>query len=381
MRAPGHPQGCFITEILMDELADRVKLDPVEFRIRNAPPQAPNAMWIEYFREGARRFGWEKRHPTGDPTPGPIKTGMGVSAHLWGGGGRGTRAHIDITADGAVVVKCGTQDIGTGTRTIVTVVAAETLGLPITAVKAEIGDTILPFSGGSGGSTTAASVSPAIRIASVKARDALFARLAPVIGGSPEHLVAEGGRIHLKGSAGKGLAWKDACKHLGTEPVSVDAEWAPGLSSSGTSGVQFAEVTVDIETGLVRIKRILAIQDCGLVVDRLTAESQVHGGIIAAINFALFEDRLLDRVTGQMVNPNMEFYLLAAMSDIPSIDVVLKNMPERGVIGIGEPPTVSTASAIANAVRNATGATIRSLPLHPHKVLAALDQQRAGGTQ
>jgi xanthine dehydrogenase YagR molybdenum-binding subunit len=381
MRAPGHPQGCFITEILMDELADRVKLDPVEFRIRNAPPQAPNAMWIDYFREGARRFGWEKRHPTGDPSPGPIKTGMGVSAHLWGGGGRGTRAHIDITSDGAVVVKCGTQDIGTGTRTIVTVVAAETLGLPITAVKAEIGDTTYPFSGGSGGSTTAASVSPAIRIAAVKARDALFARVAPSIGTPPENLVAEGGRIHVKGNAGKGLAWKDACKHLGTEPVSVDAEWAPGLSSSGTSGVQFAEVTVDIETGLVRIKRILAIQDCGLVVDRLTAESQVHGGIIAAINFALFEDRLLDRVTGQMVNPNMEFYLLAAMSDIPSIEVVLKNMPERGVIGIGEPPTVSTASAIANAVRNATGATIRSLPLHPHKVLAALDEQRAGGTQ
>jgi xanthine dehydrogenase YagR molybdenum-binding subunit len=381
MRAPGHPQGCFITEIVMDELADRVKMDPVEFRIRNARPKAPNAMWIDYFQEGARQFGWEKRHPTGDQTPGPIKTGMGVSAHLWGGGGRGTQAHIDITSDGGVVVKCGTQDIGTGTRTIVTVVAAETLGLPITAVKAEIGDTIYPFSGGSGGSTTAAAVSPAIRIASVKARDAVFAKVAPVIGSTPEDLVAEGGRIHVKGNPGRGLAWKDACKHLGTEPISVDAQWAEGLSSSGTSGVQFAEVTVDIETGLVRIKRILAIQDCGLVVDRLTAESQVHGGIIAAINFALFEDRLLDRVTGQMVNPNMEFYLMAAMSDVPRIEVVLKNMPERGVIGIGEPPTVSTASAIANAVRNATGATIRSLPLHPHKVLAALDQQRAGGTR
>jgi xanthine dehydrogenase YagR molybdenum-binding subunit len=381
MRAPGHPQGCFLTEILIDELADRVKMDPVEFRIRNAPPKAPNAMWVDYFQQGARQFGWEKRHPTGDPAPGPVKTGMGVSAHLWGGGGRGSQVHIDITSDGAVVVKCGTQDLGTGTRTIVTVVAAETLGLPVTAVKAEIGDTNYPFSGGSGGSTTAASVSPAIRVTAVKALDALFSKVAPVLGTTPDNLVAGNGRVHVKGDAARGLAWKDACKHLGTEPISVDGQWAEGLSSSGTSGVQFAEATVDIETGVVRIKRILAIQDCGLIVDKLTAESQVHGGIIAAINFALFEDRLLDRETGQMVNPNMEWYLLAGMSDIPKIDVVLHNMPERGVIGIGEPPTVSTASAIANAVRNATGATIRSLPLHPHRILAALEQQRAGGTQ
>jgi xanthine dehydrogenase YagR molybdenum-binding subunit len=381
MRAPGHPQGCFLTEILMDELADRVKMDPVELRIKNAPPRAPNQMWVDYFQQGARQFGWEKRHPTGDPAPGPIKTGMGVSAHLWGGGGRGTQAHVDITSDGAVVVKCGTQDLGTGTRTLVTIVAAETLGLPTAAVKAEIGDTIYPLSGGSGGSTTAASVSPAIRITSIKALDALFARVAPVLGAARDNLVAESGRIHVKGDTSKGLAWKDACKHLGTEPISVDGQWEAGLSSSGTSGVQFAEVTVDVETGVVRIRRILAMQDCGLIVDKLTAESQVYGGVIAAINFALFEDRLLDRVTGQMVNPNMEWYLLAGMSDIPKIDIVLNNMPERGVIGIGEPPTVSTASAIANAVRNATGATIRSLPLHPHKVLAALEQQKAGGTQ
>jgi len=380
MRAPGHPQGCFLTEILMDELADRVKIDPVEFRIKNAPKLAPNAMWIEYFQRGAKQFGWDKRHPTGDSTPGPIKTGMGVSAHLWGGGGRDSRAHIDINPDGSVVVKCGTQDIGTGTRTIVAMVAAETFGLPLTAVKPEIGDTLYPFSGGSGGSTTAASVSPAIRVTSVNALNALFTKVAPALNTTPENLVAEGGRVHVKGDASKGLTWKDACKHLGTEPVSVDGAWQAGLSSSGTSGVQFAEVTVDIETGIVRIKRILAMQDCGLVVDKLTAESQIYGGVIAAINFALYEDRILDRVTAQMVNPNMEWYLLAGMSDIPKIDIVLNNMPERGVIGIGEPPTVSTASAIANAVRNATGATIRSLPLHPHKVLAALEQQRAGGT-
>jgi len=380
MRAPGHPQGCFLTEILMDELADRVKMDPVAFRIKNLPPRAPNAMWAEYFERGAKTFGWDKRHPTGDTAAGPIKTGMGVSAHRWGGAGRGTQAHMDITSDGGVVVKCGTQDIGTGTRTIVTMVAAETLGLPVTAVKAEIGDTTLPFSGGSGGSTTAASVSPAIRVTSVNALDALFAKVAPALGVAPEELVAAGGRIHVKGNTAKGLAWKDACKSIGTEPISVDGKWEEGLSGSGTSGVQFAEATVDIETGIVKVTRILAIQDCGLIVDKLTAESQAYGGVIASINFALFEDRIIDRVTGQMVNPNMEMYLLAGMSDVPKIDVMLNDMPERGVIGIGEPPTVSTASAIANAVRNAIGVTIRSLPLHPHRVLAAIEQERAGGT-
>jgi xanthine dehydrogenase YagR molybdenum-binding subunit len=380
MRAPGHPQGCFLTEILMDELADQVKMDPVAFRLRNLPPAGPNAMWAQYFRDGAKRFGWDKRHATGDPTPGPIKTGMGVSAHRWGGAGRGSHAHVDILSDGTAVVKCGTQDIGTGTRTIVAIVAAETFGLPVSGVKVEIGDSTLPFSGGSGGSTTAASVTPAIRVACTDALDALFAKVAPTLGVPPADLVADGGRIHVKGNASKGVSWKDACKLIGTEPIAVDGQWQDGLSGAGTSGVQFAEASVDIETGIVRVTRILAMQDCGLIVDKLTAESQAYGGVIAAINFALFEDRILDRVTGQMVNPNMEWYLLAGMSDVPNIDIVLNNMPERGVIGIGEPPTVSTASAIANAVRNATGATIRSLPLHPHKVLAAIEQVRAGGT-
>jgi xanthine dehydrogenase YagR molybdenum-binding subunit len=383
MRAPGHPQGCFLTEILMDELADQVKMDPVEFRIKNVPPDRPNAKWKQYLPEAARLFGWEKRHPTGDSTPGPIKTGFGCSVHQWGGGGRGTQAHIEIASDGSVVMKCGTQDIGTGARTVVAMVTAETLGLPVNMVKPEIGDTIYPFSGGSGGSTTTASVSPALRVTAGQARDLLFEKVAPQLGVQPADLVAENARIHVKGNPAKGLAWKDACKLIGTEPITADGKWEEGLSSTGTSGVQFTEVTVDVETGIVRVKRILTMQDCGLVVDRLTAESQVYGGIVGSLNFALFEDRVLDRVTGQMVNPNMEFYLLAGMSDVPQIEVHLVDSPEqraRGVIGIGEPPTVSTSAAIANAVRNATGVTLRSLPLQPHKILQALEQQKAGGT-
>jgi xanthine dehydrogenase YagR molybdenum-binding subunit len=382
MRAPGHPQGCFLTEILMDELADRVRMDPVKFRIQNLPTAAPNRKWGDYFEQGAKAFGWEKRHATGDPTPGPIKSGFGCSAHQWGGGGRAGRAHVDITPDGGVVMKVGTQDIGTGTRTMVAMLTAETFGLPIGAVIPEIGDTEYPVCGASGGSTTAASISPAIRIATGIARDQLFAKVAPQLGTTPDNLVAENGRINVKGTT-KGMTWKEACRLLGTETISADGQWEDGLSSTGTSGVQFTEVEVDIETGIVKVKRILSLQDCGLIVSRLTAESQVYGGIIGSLNFALFEDRILDRVTGQMVNPNMESYLLAGLSDIPKIDIMLVDTPEqraRGVIGIGEPPTVSTASAIANAIRNATGATIRSLPLHPHNVLRAIEEQKAGGT-
>jgi xanthine dehydrogenase YagR molybdenum-binding subunit len=377
MRAPGHPQGSFINEVLMEELADKVKMDPVEFRIKNLPPEAPNAMQPAYLRRGAAEFGWDKRHPTGDPTPGPIKTGMGVAINTWGGGGRGSQAHCEIASDGVVVVKIGTQDLGTGTRTMIAAIAAETFGLQPSAIRPEIGDTMYPASGASGGSTTAAGVSPAIRIATVNALDALKERIAPALGVPASSLVAVGGRIQASDNPSKGMSWSDACKQLSTQPISVDGIWQPGLSSVTTSGVQFAEVKVDIETGIVKVTRVLVIQDCGLIVSKLTAESQVYGGVIGSLNFALFEDRILDRNTGQMVNPNMEWYLLAGMSDVPKIDVRLVDQPERGVIGIGEPPTVSTAAAIANAVRNAIGVTVRSLPLTPAKILATLEQQRA----
>ena len=378
MRAPGHPQGSFVTEVLMDELADRVKMDPIEFRIKNLPPQAPNAMWGAYLREGAKEFGWDKRHPTGDRAPGPIKTGMGVAICTWGGGGRGpSGAHVEIASDGLVVVRVASQDLGTGTRTLVAIVAADTLGLPTSAIRPEIGDTMYPISGGSGGSTTAAGVSPAVRIAAVNALEALKERIAPALGVEAASLVAVGGRIQTKDNPSKGMSWADACKQLGTQPISVEGNWQPGLSSVTTSGVQFAETTVDIETGIVKVTRILAIQDCGLIVSRLTTESQVYGGVIGSLNFALYEDRILDRNTGHMVNPNMEWYLLAGMSDIPRIDVRLVDQSERGVIGVGEPPTVPTAAAIANAVRNAIGVTVRSLPLTPAKILQTLAQQRA----
>jgi xanthine dehydrogenase YagR molybdenum-binding subunit len=378
MRAPGHPQGCFITEVLMDELADRVRMDPVEFRLKNLPPLGPNAMWRRYFPIGAERIGWSRRHVTGDPAPGPIKRGLGCSANRWGGAGRGAQAQCEINPDGSVVMRCGTQDIGTGTRTIVGMIVAETLGLEMSQVHVEIGDSNFPFAPGSGGSTTAAAVAPAIRVTAGKARDALFERVASALGATPDQLTVGTGRIEVAGSKPRSLSWREACKLLATTPVGVDGRWEAGLSAGGTSGVQFADVEVDIETGIARVRKIVCVQDCGLVLNLKTAETQCHGGIISGVNYALMEERILDRNTANMVNPNMEWYLIAGQSDMPEIDVLLMNQPERGVIGIGEPPAVATAAAIANAVRNATGVTVRSIPITPDKLLAEL--QKAGGT-
>ena len=375
MRAPGHPQGCFVTEVLMDELADRIRMDPMEFRIRNLPAPAPNAMWAKYFPMGAERINWKSRHVTGDPAPGPIKRGLGCSANRWGGAGQGARAHCEITADGSVVMRCGTQDIGTGNRTIMAMVVAETLGLEVSQVTIEIGDSNHPFAPGSGGSTTAAAVMPAMRVTAGKARDALFERMAPQFGVPVEQISIGVGQV-VVGS--RTISWRDACKTLGTVPVSVDGQWERGLSAGGTSGVQFAEVEVDIETGITKVKKIVCVQDCGLIVDLKTAETQCYGGIISGLNYAVFEERILDRNTANMVNANMEWYHMAGPSDIPEIDVVLVDQPERGVIGIGEPPAVATAAAVANAIRNATGVTLRSIPITPDKLLAEL--QRAGGT-
>lgn len=387
MRAPGHPQACFITEVVIDELADRLRMDPLEFRIRNLPPtpadgqDLPTQQWRKYFPMAAQKIGWSRRHPGGDSATGPIKRGLGCAANTWAGGGNNrTRATCEILPDGGVVTRIGTQDIGTGTRTLVAMITAETMGLPLGAVTSAIGRSDYPYAPGSGGSVTVGSISPTVRVACGNALDLLFARVAPALGVEASSLVASGGRVHVKDNSAKGMSWKDACKLLGVQPISVEGAWQQGLSSRGTSGVQFADVEVDIETGITRVKKIVCVQDCGMIVDKLTAESQVYGGIIMGLGFALFEHRILDRNTAKMVNPNMEFYLLPGMSDIPDIDITLVDQPERGPVGLGEPPVISTAAAVANAIANAIGVRVRSLPVTPAVVLAALHEARAGGT-
>jgi xanthine dehydrogenase YagR molybdenum-binding subunit len=179
-------------------------------------------------------------------------------------------------------------------------------------------------------------------------------------------------KASVKGNTAKSLTWKQLCGLLGTAPLVVHGEWVEGLSSSGVAGCQFAEVEVDTETGLVKVLRIVAVQDCGLVLDRLTAESQVIGGVIQGISYALYEDRLMDPLTGTHINPTFENYKIVGALEIPPIEAYIYDEPERGVIGIGEPPTIPTSGAIANAIYHAIGVRVRELPMTPDRVLAAL---------
>jgi xanthine dehydrogenase YagR molybdenum-binding subunit len=384
MRAPGHPQGAVIMEQVMDDLADKLGMDPVEFRIQNLPTtnktfQTLKRIYIRELTLGAERIGWwSRRHPRGDKTEGPIKQGMGCALSNWGGGAGDSQSTCLIYPDGRVEVRCGTQDLGTGTTTLVPLVAAEILGLEVKDVMGMIGSSAYPPSGGSGGSTTVGGVSLSVALSSMKALAKLFLRVAPALGADAAQLEAEGGRIHVKANPEKSLTWKQSCALLGQETIaeSADKSEGAGMSSQGVGGAQFAEVTVDIETGEVRLKKIVAVADCGMVMNRLLCESQVYGGVIMGLNYGLFEDRRLDRASGLPLNADMEWYRLAKHSDIGEVEVHLLDYPERGVIGIGEPPTIPTAAAIANAVTNAVGVRVGILPLTPARVLAALEEAK-----
>jgi xanthine dehydrogenase YagR molybdenum-binding subunit len=350
MRAPGHPQASFGMESILDEMALALGMDPVELRIKNDPSEIRR----QQYKIAAERFGWNAKYRSPVSSDGPVKTGIGCAGATWGGGGRGSEAEVRINPDGTVEVRCGTQDLGTGTKTLIAIVAAELFGLEPAAISVRIGDTTFPPSGGSGGSTTAASVAPAVFDACQNA----LAELASLSGMSDP----------------TGANWRSATARLRINPVVASGRWKEGLSSRGVGGVQMAEVEVDTETGFVRVKRIVCVQDCGLVVNRLACISQINGGIIMGIGFALYEERILDSQTGVVLNPNFETYKLPGAADVPDLDVIIQDMPERGVIGIGEPVTIPTAAAIANAVSNAIGKRVTRLPITPSQVLGLLEK-------
>jgi xanthine dehydrogenase YagR molybdenum-binding subunit len=263
-----------------------------------------------------------------------------------------TQAEIEIHSDGTVEVRTGTQDLGTGSRTVAQVVAADRLQIDPKLVSVRIGDTRLPWSGASGGSQTTASVAPAI----YDACDNVLAELKRLSGLEDP----------------RGVGWKTACAKIGESPLQVRGKWREGLANTGACGVQFAEVEVDTETGRVKVRRILVVQDVGAVINKLTCESQINGGVIMGLGYALFEQRVMDARAGVVLNSNFETYKVPGLADIPDIDVLLLDEPERGVIGVGEPCTIPTASAIANAVANAIGVRVPDLPITPDRVLRAL---------
>jgi xanthine dehydrogenase YagR molybdenum-binding subunit len=388
-RAPAHPQAAVITICAFDDLAAKLNMNPVDFWLKNIElTGARSKYYKDEFPIADKLMNWSARwHPRGDKTPGSVKQGLGVSLHTWGGRGHASECDLTINGDGSVEIKMGTQDLGTGTRTCIMAVAADTLGLPLENIRLLIGDNKYPVSGPSGGSSTIGGVSSSTRRASVDARDALFAKVAPALDAKPEELEAVDGVVRVASAPTRKLTWKEACAKIGALPITAHGKNGPGmtpdLTNSNVGGVQMADVSVDIETGVVKINKMVAVQDCGLVIDLKTAESQVLGALIMGVGYSLYEEKIMDPTSGRMLNPNMEFYRLAGIGDVGDLVVHMMTGPgndERGVIGLGEPPTVSPGAAISNAVANAIGVRVSTLPLTPTRVLAALEGAEKGAS-
>jgi len=387
-RAPNNQQASYLTCSAIEDFAANAGLDPIDVFKKNLQyaPKGRQELYRYQFDKAAELAEWKTRWKPRGQSPGPVKRGMGVGFSAWGGGGHNSQCQITLHADGSVQVDIDTQDLGTGTRTVITQVAAETLGLPMSAIKLAIGSSDLPPDGGSGGSTTVGGVSASTRKAAVNALAKLFDAAAPALGTPADQLEAADGHIRVKGSPSKSLTWTAACKRIGGAGViretGINDQRNPSreLISSGVGGVQIADVSVDTETGIVKINRYVAVQDCGLIINPRLAESQVYGAVIMGISTALFERRFMDSQTGAMLNPDMEFYKLAGIADVGDILVHLDIRPEndkRGVIGLGEPPAVAICAAVGNAVANAIGVRVPQIPMSPDHVLDALEGRNA----
>jgi xanthine dehydrogenase YagR molybdenum-binding subunit len=381
-RAPNHQQASYLTCAAMDDLAAKMKMDPLELFLRNVGLTARPDTYERQLKKAAEMAEWKKLwHPRGDSGRSSLKRGLGIGVNTWGGAGHDSTARCNIHPDGTVEVELGSQDLGTGTRTVIAQVAAESLGLRVGDIRVKIGDSNYPPSGTSGGSTTVGGVSSSTRKATLNALEKLFEEVAPALGAPATELEAVDGKIQVKGNPAKSLSWKAACAKLGVKTITETGQNIPrdapkeGLNTGGVGGVQIADVTVDVETGIVRMNRLIAVQDCGTIINPKTAESQVFGACIMSICGALMEERVMDEITGRMLNNDIEFYKLAGIKDIGEILVHLEIdeiNDKRGVIGLGEPPAVGGIAAISNAVANAIGVRVPYVPMTPMNVLNTL---------
>jgi xanthine dehydrogenase YagR molybdenum-binding subunit len=386
-RAPNHPQGCLITMSAIEDCAAKLGMDPLQLILKNIALTAPSEdtyhradTYRDELMIAADLIGWKQNwHPRGQDS-GTTKRGLGLAIHTWGGRGHESNCALTIYPTGSVEIQMGTQDLGVGTRTAILIVAGDTLGLQLNQMELKIGDNQYPKSGGSGGSTTIGGVSSSTRRAAIDAREQLFAKVASALNAKPDDLEAVGGSIRVKSAPSRSLSWKDACARLGTQPIqALGKNPGPGdLISSGVGGAVMADVSVDTETGVVKMNKMVCVQDCGLVISLKTAESQVYGAMIMGIATTLYEEKIMDKNLGTMLNPNMDFYRLAGIGDVGELVVHMmtgKGYDERGPIGLGEPPTVGPMAAIGNAVANAIGVRVPFLPITPDRVVNALNPQ------
>jgi xanthine dehydrogenase YagR molybdenum-binding subunit len=381
MRAPGESVGLMALECAMDELAEKLDLDPIELRVRNEPAEDPekhipysSRHLIACLQEGARRFGWDQRNAR----PGQIRdgrwlVGIGVAAATRGNPLRFSKANVRLGPDGIAVVRMAMTDIGTGTYTILTQIAAEMLGLPTTRVRVELGDTSFPEAAGSGGSFGAGSSGSAL----FEACNALREKLARIAGMDPAAARFAGGSI----AAGEQSRLLTDLVGAG---VDADGEISPGLTSKEYSqqsyGAHFAEVGVDQDTGELRLRRMLGVFTAGRVLNEKTARSQAIGGMIFGVGAALHEDMTLDPRFGYFVNHDLAEYHVPVHADVPVIDAVFlpelddKSNPLKSK-GIGELGICGAGASLANAVYNACGIRIRDYPITLDKIISRMPMQ------
>jgi len=383
-RAPGNVEGAFGLESAMDLLARELAMDPLELRRRNYADhdQDKNRRYSakhldECYRLGAERFGWSGAKSRTRETNARVRRGVGMASLTWGaGGGPPAYATVRINGDGSIEVLTGAQDLGTGARTVLAQVAAEVLGAKLEDVRTVLGDTErLPFASNSWGSITTASVGPAVRVAAEEARDSLFEAAAGMLDTDPDDLESRDSEIHAK-SSDRCLLFREVCEKLGDVMIIGQGSRGPNPEKTALSafGAQFAEVEVDIETGRVRVLRVVSAHDSGRIVNPTLAESQLEGGIIQGLGYALFEERILDARMGVPLNPTMHDYKIPTIADVPEIDAFFVDIPDTvanhtGVKGVAEPPVIATAPAIANAVMDALGVEVGEIPMTPWRIL------------
>ena len=387
MRAPGHVQGVFAMDSAIDELAEKINMDPLEFRLKNyaEKDQVFNIPYTskrlkEAYEQGAKAIGWQRRTKIPGSSGRRFKRGIGMASQIWwGGGGPPAAATMKLNRDGSIQVLAGTQDLGTGTYTIIAQVASEVMEIPIGNIKVIIGDTATtPYCPSSGGSTTAPSVTPAVRDAAEQMKQKLMDAAAAMLNKPVRDLNYSKGIVSARGDSKK-LTISDIIRQL-NERVLVTTgyrEANPEGYMINSFGAQFAEVEVDTYTGKITVLKIVAAHDIGRVLNRLTLENQFEGGIMQGLSFALMEERIMDANTGLMANTNLHDYKLPLITDTPQIEVIIVSetdpmISNTGVKGIGEPAIIPTAGAIANAVYNAIGVRLRELPMTPDRVLNAL---------
>jgi xanthine dehydrogenase YagR molybdenum-binding subunit len=390
-RAPGHPQGTFALELALEELAVQLDIDPLEFRLKNVHSHPTDAR-ESILQIGAERFGWHAKFQKHGTSPGPIKKGVGLAMCTWnyGSGANTCRVRCTIHNDGSVEIATGTQDLGTGNRTAMAIVAAESLGIGVDLIQVSIGDTNIGLEAPvSWGSISTGAIAPAVRTATYRAQQEVFEPIAALWNTTIDDLHCEGAVVSSKTNPDNVMSWEQAAASMtGTSMISVMSS-NRHLNASGVNtgsqmrGAQFAEVEVDTRTGAVRCTKIVALHECGKAMAQAQAESQICGGVIMGVSYALKEEWILDPLQGRPLNANLENYKILGLADAPEIEPVLVDVYDpincTCAKGLGEPPHIPTAAAIGCAVYNALGIPIRDLPITPYKVLAAL--QTKGGTR